>query len=81
MRPTRAGALLGTGLGGLILVPLAPGFFTYIGADLAYRASKIGEWARTPAAIGGCLVLLAAWLAVAGAGALVGLALEKAGSK
>ena len=56
--------------------------FTYIGADLAYRAGAVGEWARTPAAVVGCLLPFV--VAVAGAsaiGAIIGCVGVRIGAK
>ena len=67
MRPTRVGFIVAAVLVGLPLMYWSPILFTYIGADIGFRARALGEWAALPAAILGYLALFAAVVTAAGA--------------
>jgi hypothetical protein len=79
MTPSRRCALIGSAVVGLPLLYLGPLLFTYLGAVFAYSAGRsLGDWARLPAAILGCLILFTLVLMVA---ALLGsLVVRHAGS-
>jgi hypothetical protein len=79
MRPTRIGFIAAALLVGLPLIYLSPILFTYIGADIGFRARVLGEWAVIPAAVLGYLALFAAVVTTAGGiGAAVGHMASKA---